>query len=289
MDHYQVIENALLHIEANLDRSLSLESVSNHFHMSKYYFHRLFSAIMGCSLNQYIQSRRINAAANLIQNSHLSLTDIASQLNFGTPSSFSRAFKKQYGISPNAIRKNGKQITRVDIPSVIKRPMKNINGDIVTDFTLTNFHSIRLSGVVFEVDIAKNDYKENIRSHSKKLVESVNVKTNSSCYLIYSNCQPNSTKFNALIGVPQQIKINLPNFVTVDIQQIFCAKFKYNGDLLDLGDVFVTDFARFLKISKEEQEDSEIKLIQVFENVHKLDMDYSIFVPIKKLPIDYDR
>ncbi|WP_440114851.1 AraC family transcriptional regulator [Paenibacillus sp. QZ-Y1] len=49
MDHYEVIESALTHIENNLDQPLSLESVANTFNMSKYYFHRLFSAMMGCS------------------------------------------------------------------------------------------------------------------------------------------------------------------------------------------------------------------------------------------------
>ncbi|MGE7825566.1 AraC family transcriptional regulator [Paenibacillus sp. NPDC093718] len=62
MDHNEVIEHALIHIESNLDQPLSLESVANSFNMSKYYFHRLFSAMMGCSLNNYIRSRRLNAS-----------------------------------------------------------------------------------------------------------------------------------------------------------------------------------------------------------------------------------
>ncbi|MEH7238563.1 helix-turn-helix transcriptional regulator [Bacillus sp. JJ1562] len=288
MEHYEVIEKALLHIENNLNQPLSLDSVSNTFNMSKYYFHRLFSAIMGCSLNQYILSRRLNTSLKLIQIKNLSLTDIAFQLNFGTPSSFSRAFKNQYGISPNSLRKNGKTIALVDIPPVIKRPIKNINGDIVTDFTLTHFNSIRLSGFVFEVDISTNDFKEKIRSNSKMLVDSIDETISSSCYVIYSNCQPNSTKFKVLVGIPQYIKIDKPNYFTVDIQQLFCAKFKYSGDLLDIGDVLITDFARFLKITRQEIEDSDIELIQVFENIHNLDSSYHIVVPIKKLPIDSD-
>lgn len=288
MEHYEVIEEALLHIENNLNQPLTLDSVSYTFNMSKYYFHRLFSAIMGCTLSQYILSRRLNASVKLIQNKNLSLTDIAYQLNFGTPSSFSRAFKKQYGIFPNSLRKNGKTITLVDIPPVINRPIKNINGDIVTDFTLTDFNSIRLSGIAFEVDISTNDFKKKIRSNSKMLVDSIDETMSSSCYVIYSNCQPNSTKFKVLVGIPQHIKIDKPNYFTVDIQQLFCAKFKYYGDLLDIGDVFITDFARFLKITRQETEDTDIELIQVFENIHNLDSSYHIVVPIKKLPIDSD-
>lgn len=67
---------------------------------------------------------------------------------------------------------------------------------------------------------------------------------------------------------------------------IFCAKFKYFGDILDIGDVLTTDFARFLKISKQEAEESSIEMIQVFENVHQLDSSYHLYVPIKKHPID---
>ncbi len=288
MEHYEVIEKTLVHIEDNLNHPLSLDSVSNTFNMSKYYFHRLFSAIMGCSLNQYILSRRLNKSLKLIQMQNLSLTDIAYQLNFGTPSSFSRAFKKQYGMSPNSLKKIGNSIPLVDIPPVIKRPIKNINGDIVTDFTLTQFKSIRLSGFVFEVDLSTTDFKEKIRFNSQMLIESIDETISSSCYVIYSNCQPNSTKFKVLIGIPQHLKIDIPNYFTVDVPQLFCAKFKYSGDLLDIGDVFITDFARFLKISRQETEDADIELIQVFENIHNLDSEYHIVVPIKKLHIDPD-
>jgi AraC family transcriptional regulator len=288
MEHYEVIEKSLLYIENNLQQPLSLESVSNSFNMSKYYFHRLFSAIMGCSLNQYILSRRLNASLQYIQNGNLSLTEIAYQLNFGTPSSFTRAFKSQYGISPSSLRKDGKTIAPRDIPPVIKRPIKNINGDIVADFTLTKFNTAQISGVAFEVDLARSDFKETIRSYSRMLVNSIDETNSSSCCIIYSNCQPNSTQFKALIGIPQNQKINLPHYFTVEVPQFFCAKFKYFGDLLDIGDVFITDFARFLKISKQETEESDIELIQVFEDIHNLDTSYHIFVPIKKLSSDHD-
>ncbi|OCA89319.1 helix-turn-helix transcriptional regulator [Pseudobacillus wudalianchiensis] len=288
MDHYEVIEDALIYIENNIQQPLSLVSVADTFNMSKYYFHRLFSAVMGCSLNNYILSRRLNASLKLIQSDHLSLTDIAYQLNFGTPSSFTRAFKRQYGIAPRSLRGRDQSVSQVPIPSVVKRSIKNINGDIVTDFTLTELETIRVSGIAFEVDLATDDYKTKIRSHSKMLLDSIDQTINGSCYVIYSDCQPNSTCFKVLFGIPHDIQIDKPYYFTVDIPQLFCAKFKYFGDLLDIGNVFITDFARFLKISKQESENSHIELIQVFDNIHNLDSAYHIYTPIKKLPIDLD-
>lgn len=288
MEHYEVIEHALIYIENNIYQPLSLDSIAKTFNMSRYYFHRLFSAIMGCSLNNYILSRRLNASLKLIQNDNLSLTDIAYQLNFGTQSSFTRAFKRQYGIPPNSLRVQDKTIPQVLVPSVVKRTIKNINGDIVTDFTLTELETIRISGIAFEVDLATDDYKTKIRSHSKMLLNNIDHTINGSCYVIYSDCQPNSSRFKVLFGIPHDIQIDKPYYFTVDIPQLFCAKFKYFGDLLDIGDIFITDFARFLKISKQKTGNSHIELIQVFDNIHNLDSAYHIYTPIKKLPIDSD-
>lgn len=288
MDHYEVIESALIHIENNLDQPLSLESVANTFNMSKYYFHRLFSAMMGCSLNNYILSRRLNASLPFIQTDNLPLTDIAYMLNFGTQSSFTRAFKRQYGTAPSSLRVKNLNILQSPVPSVVKRPIKNINGDIVTDFTLTELKSIRLSGIAFEVDLATDDYKTKIRSHSNKLLNDIDETVTGSCYVIYSNCQPNSTRFKVLFGIPNDIQIEKPFYFSVDLPQLFCAKFKYFGDLLDIGDVFITDYARFLKISRQEADDSHIELIQFFDDIHNLDSDYHIYAPIKKLTIDSD-
>lgn len=286
MEHYELVENALVYIEDNIEESLSLESVSNHFNISKFYFHRLFSAMTGYSFNNYLLSRRLNTSVNLIQNKKLSLTDIAYRLNFGTPSSFTRAFKRQYGIAPSKLKENMETINQSPIPLVVKKPIKNINGDIVTDFTLEEFNAIRICGIAFEVDLATESYKLKIRTHSRMLLDSINQTINGPCYVIYSNCQPNSTRFNVLFGIPYDIQINKPYYFTDDVPSIFCAKFKYFGDILDIGDVLTTDFARFLKISKLEEEESNIELIQAFENVHQLDSSYHLYVPIKKHPIE---
>ncbi|MFC5702729.1 hypothetical protein ACFPVX_15615 [Cohnella faecalis] len=179
-------------------------------------------------------------------------------------------------------------IAQSPVPAVVKRPIKNINGDIVTDFTLTEFEPVRLSGIAFEVDLATDDYKSKIRAHSNMLLNELDATVNGPCYVVYSNCQPDSTCFKVLFGVPSGIQIEKPFYFTVDVPQLFCAKFKYSGDLLDIGDVLATDYARFLKVSRQETDDSHIELIQFFDDVHNLDSAYHIYAPIKKLPIDSD-
>ncbi|WP_091063673.1 helix-turn-helix transcriptional regulator [Paenibacillus sp. NFR01] len=288
MEQSPIIERALTHIEEHLQQPLTVESVAGAFNMSKYYFHRLFSAMMGCSLSQYILSRRLNASLTMIRNHSGSLTDIAYGLNFGTQASFTRAFKRQYGVAPSSLKSGSASISPVPIPAVVARPVKNINGDIVTDFTLTDFQATRISGIAFEVDLADEDYKTKIRSQAERLLSHMDEVTNSPCYVIYSNCQPDSTRFKVLCGIPGGIEIDEPYYFTVDVPRIFSARFKYSGDLLEIGEVLKGDYARFLKISRLETADTEIELIQAFEDVHRLDADYHIYAPIKKLPSDCD-
>lgn len=288
MERYELIEQALIYIENNLEQALTVESVASMFNISKYYFHRLFSAMVGCSLSSYILSRRLNASLQLIKSSNQSLTDIAYRLDFGTQASFTRAFKRQYGIAPSALRTQTNQLSQLPIPSVVKRDIKNMNGDIVTDFTLTMLEASKVSGVAFEVDLATDGYKDRIRAYCKQLLEEIDGTVAGPCYMIYSNCQPDSTSFKALFGVPQALDIDKPFYFTVDVPRLFCAKFRYSGDLLEIGDVLKTDYARFLKISRQETEETHIELIQMFDDIHNLDAAYQVYAPIKKLPIDSD-
>ncbi|MFC4598764.1 helix-turn-helix transcriptional regulator [Cohnella hongkongensis] len=285
MDHHTIVEDALAHIENHLQQSLSVDSVARAFNLSKFYFHRLFSATIGCSLSQYILTRRLNASLTFIQNTNLSLTDIAYQLGFGTQASFTRAFKRQYGVPPSSLRSENKSISPEPLPSVVRRPFKNMNGDVVTEFSLTELDSMKVSGVAFEVDLA-GDYRTEIRSRSQMLLDRMDETVKGPCCVIYSNCQPDSTRFKVLFGIPREVRIDEPYFFVVEVPRLFCAKFRYTGDILDIGDVLKTDYARFLKISKQETEDSPIELIQIFDDIHNLDSAYHVYAPVKKLPID---
>lgn len=286
MEYYDTMEDVLFFIEDHLQENFSLDSVANHFNISKFYFHRLFSAVMGVSLNNYFVTRRINASIDLIQNTNNSLTDIAYQLNFSSQAAFTRAFKRQYGFSPNHLRSQNKLLEVASIPQVVKRPIKNINGDVISGFTLSEFQPLRIKGIVFEVDLAADDFKLKIKSYANLLVESLNIPVECPCYIVYSNCRENSTKFNVIFGLPLDFDTNIPNVFETEVPCMLCARLKYSGDLLEIGDLFKTDAAKFLKISKLETEDNHIELIQVFKSFKDLYTDYEIYLPIKRLKID---
>lgn len=250
--------------------------------MSKYYFHRLFTAMIGQPLSQYIMNRRLNHSLKLMADENLSLTDISYTLGFSNQSAFIRNFKKAYGQTPNHIRKGPFEQLIAPIPELVQRPLKNLNGDIITDFTLKDFSLKGLKGLVFEVDLGKKDFKDNIRNQADKLLEKTSLPENTPAYMIYSGCRPGSSVFNALFGLAVDFETNLPNVYTIDIPPTFSAGFKYKGDLLEISDIFTTDFSRFLKLSRLQATGHDIELIQMFPSYKDLYDNFEVYVPIVK-------
>lgn len=97
------------YIDNNLDRTLTLETVSKIALISPFYFHRIFKWVTNETLNQYITRQRIEKAALYILLKKLSITEIAYQLGFKDLASFSKTFKKFYGISPSEFKKQNHQ------------------------------------------------------------------------------------------------------------------------------------------------------------------------------------
>jgi AraC-like DNA-binding protein len=103
----QKLERALLYIDENLDQKLTAVDVANHAYVSRFHFQRLFSAYMGETVNQYVFHRRLEfAAEKMIHNKSVALADLAIESGFSTHSAFSRAFKKQFNVSPSEFRNN---------------------------------------------------------------------------------------------------------------------------------------------------------------------------------------
>lgn len=105
---YQQRINAVIdYIDANLDKTFSLEELADVAHFSSFHFHRIFVALMGESINFYTNRARLEKAARLLKFSSNALSSIAFDCGFSSPSTFSRSFKQYFGKSPSIFRKNG--------------------------------------------------------------------------------------------------------------------------------------------------------------------------------------
>ena len=95
-------------IEKNMDKELTLERLSRVANFSQFHFHRIFKAMMGETLNQFIQRIRIErAAVLLLHNPKKSITEIAFDCGYSGSATFARAFKDTFNMSASEWRTRG--------------------------------------------------------------------------------------------------------------------------------------------------------------------------------------
>lgn len=102
--YYDLIHKSIDYIEQHLDEDLSLDIISNEAGFSKFHFHRIFRKYVGKSVADYIRSRRLSCAANLLLYTEERILDIALHYGFESQESFTRAFKAAYALPPAQYR-----------------------------------------------------------------------------------------------------------------------------------------------------------------------------------------
>ncbi|MFD2117213.1 helix-turn-helix domain-containing protein [Paenibacillus yanchengensis] len=102
----QLILDAQTYITSNYaDANLSLTQLSEQFHLSSRYLSRLFKEELGEKFIDYVMKIRIEHAQRLLNETNLSVQEIAQQVGYTHSISFIRAFKKIVGLTPGEYRK----------------------------------------------------------------------------------------------------------------------------------------------------------------------------------------
>ncbi len=104
--HDERITKVIKYINNHLDKELDLNELARVGNYSTYHFHRIMRAYLTESLGAYIVRVRLETAAGLLQFSSMQVADIALKVGYGNTSSFNKAFKKRFGISPNEYRQD---------------------------------------------------------------------------------------------------------------------------------------------------------------------------------------
>lgn len=207
MDYLKALENAIIFIENNLENEITAAEAANAAAYSYYHFHRIFEAVLGETIGNYIRSRRLSKAAKELIYSDRRIIDIALSLRFESQEAFSRAFKKYYHVTPNAYRKN-----RIDMllgsRQQLLPDLQHIIHNIKNQPEIMEVNGMKLIGFRFPVSIADNSCEIYWRKLTERLGEIKHPVPGSFRYGMFEFDHKNSCSFlnedfvtNEFIGI----------------------------------------------------------------------------------------
>lgn len=115
MDHFITIWSVVVFVENRLQTGIDYGELSKATGFSLPHLRAVFSGQTGKSLSRYILSRRIAHAAFNMVHSDESILSIATKYGFSNPDTFTRAFKRMNGLTPQAFRKQRRSVGRIKL------------------------------------------------------------------------------------------------------------------------------------------------------------------------------
>ncbi|MFD5158044.1 effector binding domain-containing protein [Streptomyces hawaiiensis] len=94
-------------IERNLDGTVDTADLARTAYTSEYHLRRMFSALAGMPLSEYIRRRRLTVAGAEVLSGEATLLEIAIRYGYGSGEAFARAFRTMHGVGPGEARRTG--------------------------------------------------------------------------------------------------------------------------------------------------------------------------------------
>jgi AraC-like DNA-binding protein len=98
------ISDIVTFISDNALTRITIDDICKHTHISKYHLCRIFKEHIGVTIGDFIKSKRLSVAKQLLADTELTITQIAHHCCFTDASFFSKTFQKEFGIRPTAFR-----------------------------------------------------------------------------------------------------------------------------------------------------------------------------------------
>ncbi|MBQ7037413.1 MAG: helix-turn-helix domain-containing protein [Clostridia bacterium] len=100
-----LVKKIVEYINENYEKPLTSETFSSEFHFNSTYLNRIFKLHLGCSLHDFVISRRISAAMEILRSQNIPISEVAFKCGFNSINHFIKTFKKRIHLSPTEYRK----------------------------------------------------------------------------------------------------------------------------------------------------------------------------------------
>ncbi|MGF6812447.1 AraC family transcriptional regulator [Paraburkholderia sp. Clong3] len=101
------VGKALWYIESHFAGELTLDDIARCGCVSRFHLARAFEAATGMPVMRYVRARRLGEAARRLADGAPDILAVALDAGYGSHEAFTRAFREQFGLTPDALRARG--------------------------------------------------------------------------------------------------------------------------------------------------------------------------------------
>ena len=274
MNYINELKRAVDYIEDNLDKDINFEIVAKEVEMSAFYFHRIFTAIIGISPTAYIRNRRLTVAAQEISKNNENILDIALKYGFESHEAFSRAFKNFHGVVPKMAKKDGNEFKNFSKANLDIE----VNTNNILSYRIESKDIIKISAFFRKFNI---ENKDEIPKYWKELKESRTLEKISNNYKkdLLGICIGTQSDFEYKYGIgieqTEDVETNI-EMETIEIPKSAWVVFKCKGqDEKNINELWTRIYKEFFITSSYKQcMDIDFELYD--------DENTEIWIPISK-------
>jgi AraC family transcriptional regulator len=150
MSYHVRIQRTVEHIENRLAEPMSLPELAGVAGFSDFHFHRVFQTMVGDPVMEYVRKRRLARAAREIADPGKRILDVALDYGFQSHETFTRAFKKMFGMTPAEYRKRGIRTPAYPRADVLSQKFNPYLGGIRMDYRMVTKPGFKLIGYGLE-------------------------------------------------------------------------------------------------------------------------------------------
>lgn len=143
MDWMESLQGAISYMEAHLLEEVSIEETAKAVHISPFYLQKGFSLVTGCTMGEYIRCRRLYCAALEALQGRAKVVELALKYGYETPESFTKAFTRFHGVTPQQLKEHSEKI-RVFLPLSLSISVK---GGKQMDVTVEKMKGFQVIGI----------------------------------------------------------------------------------------------------------------------------------------------
>ncbi len=280
MNYCENIQKSIDYIEENIKEIIDINTVVQRSGYSTTHFYRIFQALMGESIKEYIIKRKLSDAAIELAVTKKRLIEIAIDYGFNSQEVFTRAFTKLFHITPGRYRKTKSSIVLFEKINAYQKLIDHIGDLLIPRIVLEKeFKIIGMKKIVKPGDaLIRSLWDEfNLRK-----CEIGNIITNEDTLGI-CEYMPNITDesaFEYMAGIEVAEYNSIPDgMVSKTIPHSKYAVFTHKGNMRDLKTTYDNIYGSWLPLSGIEL--AEVDTIEIYSTKKTQESTLDIYIPLK--------